>query len=124
MENQLTLRQKLNFFICSFIGILGISLVPEILTEDDKLDKVDDILMLVLSFVVIAWARRNNNINSSSSMPVWFLVIAILIKIGAIAIEHADKEAVGDDFGVLAALIIAFIFVGWMLYKNKQTSRL
>jgi predicted membrane channel-forming protein YqfA (hemolysin III family) len=115
------IARRINFFTASFLGVLGISLVREVIQEDDPADKIDDALFFLLGLLVIWWYKKKGYNLSSSIQSVWLFFIGIIIKVGAIMVEHADKEAVGDDFGILAALVIAFIFVLWMNIQNKKT---
>jgi drug/metabolite transporter (DMT)-like permease len=114
------LARRVNFFTASFIGILGLSLIGEVIMEHDMEDKVDDILMVILGLAAIYWYRRTGHKLNKTIGSVVIVGIAVLIKVYAIYIEHADKEAVGDDFGILAALIIALIFIIWQTLRNKK----
>jgi hypothetical protein len=114
------IARRINFFTASFIGVLGLSLVSEIIMEDDRMDKIDDILMVALGLSAIWWYKKSGYKLSKTTGSVIILVIALIIKFFAIYIEHADKEAVGDDFGILSALILAFVFVIWQTLHNKN----
>ena len=111
------LAKKINFFTASFIGILGLSLIGEVIMEDDPMDKIDDVLMVLLGLAAIWWYKKTGYKLNKTIGSVVFMGIAVLIKIFAIYIEQADKEAVGDDYGILAALVIAFVFVVWQTFR-------
>lgn len=115
------LARRINFFTASFIGVLGLSLSSELFLENDLPDKIDDALMLLLGLLTIYWYKKTGYKLGKSSASVIIIGIGILIKAFAIYIEHADKEAVGDDFGIIAALIIAFIFVTWQTLRRKRS---
>lgn len=118
MEKDLEKPQKLNFFASAFVSVVGFSLVSEIFMENDLPDKIDDTLMVILAAISVYWYKKNAL--KKSAMPIALFVVAIAIKIMAIVIEMDDKEAVGDDFGVLAALIVGFIVVIYQYMKLKK----
>lgn len=113
---------KINFFVTSFISILGITLIYEIIKENDVADKIDDSLMVILGIIAIWWYRKTGHRGEDSKPAVIISGTAVAIKILAVAIEHADKEALGDDIGILIALISAFALVVYMVYFSKKKS--
>lgn len=114
------LARRVNFFTASFVGVLGIAMATEIFREDDPADKIDDILMVVLAGAAIYWYKKTGYKLNKSLASIIFIAAAILIKLLAVYIEHADAEAVGDDFGVLAILIVALVFVVWQTLIRKK----
>ncbi len=116
-EKNENLPQKLNFFSTAFISIMGFALAAEIFQEDDFLDKIDDILLLVLGVVAIIWYRKNAN--KKTLAPVWFLAIGAVVKFAAMVIEHKDASALGDDIGVFVALVIGLCVAVYQYRKLK-----
>lgn len=112
---------KLNFFVGSFLGIMGVALAPEILMEDDVLDKIDDLIFLILGAVAAYWYQKNPSDRSNKSMVL--VVLALVTKFGAILVEMADKEAVGDDIGVFIGLVLATALVVSQYRKLKAVER-
>ncbi len=55
--------------------------------------------MFLLGVVGIIWYLRTANKYSRTIWPIILLVVALLIKIFAVAVEFPDPEDVGDDFG-------------------------
>ncbi len=113
------IARRINYFTAVFTSVLGFSLTSEIFMEDGVPDKIDDIFIVVLSAVAIFWYLSQGHKASRTLGSILLLAGGIAIKALAIAIEHADKEAVGDDYGVISALIFAFIFVVWQTIANK-----
>lgn len=116
------LARRLNFFTASFLGIVGISLIGEVFQEDDFPDKIDDFLIFILGLAAIYWYKKTGHKLEKASSSLVFLVIAFLIKLGGIIIEHADKEALGDDIGVFIPIVIALIFVAWQVFTHKKNN--
>lgn len=114
------LVKRLNFFTASFLGIVGISLVGEVFQEDDLPDKIDDFLIFILGLAAIYWYKKAGYKAEKATLSIIFLVVAFIIKLGGIFIEHADKEALGDDIGVFIPIVLALIFVVWQTYFHKK----
>ncbi len=113
--------RRINYFSTAFVSILGFSLTSEIFQEDDFVDKIDDILMLLLSIGVIIWYKKKGYKAEKTAMSLLAVGIGLVIKIIAIVIEHADKEAVGDDIGIMVGLVLAFAFVLWHTLGLRKT---
>jgi len=111
---------RINYFCASFISILGLSLAGEIFQEDDGPDKVDDMLLLIIGIGAIWWYKKKGYKAESVKGSLVFLFLALATKIGAIVVEHADAEAVGDDIGVAIGIVLAIIFVFWQKFSLKK----
>ncbi len=115
------LIEKVNYFTFSFLGIIGLTVLPEVFQENDLPDKIDDALLFILGLVGIWWYRKHST-HGKANVSVIFLAIGLFIKIIGIIIEHADKEALGDDLGVGTALLLALILVAWQIYHSRTKS--
>jgi hypothetical protein len=114
------LARRLNFFTASFVGILGFSLIAEIFQEKDSEDKLDDVLILLLGVGAIVWYKKTGHKVSNAVGSAIILGLGILVKLIGVYIERSDKEALGDDIGILVALLLAFIFVLWQIFLHKK----
>lgn len=114
------LARRINYFTSSFVAILGFSLISEIVQEDDMPDKLDDLGMLILAIGSIWWYKKNGYKTISAMPSVLILGIGLIIKLGGIMIEHADKDALGDDIGIFVALLLAFVFVVWQVFRSRS----
>lgn len=47
-------------------------------------------------------------------------VLGVLIKLMGIYIERGDKDALGDDIGILIVLVLGLIFVTWQVLTHKK----
>jgi drug/metabolite transporter (DMT)-like permease len=111
---------RVNYFSATFISLLGFAMAPEILQEDDFPDKIDDILLLVIGLIGVWWYKKRGFKADSTKGSILLIGASLLVKIGGIIIEHADKEALGDDIGVTIALLLAFLFILWQKFSHKE----
>lgn len=115
-------KTRINFFVASFISIVGLTLVSEIIMENDIEDKIDDVVLLVLGLIAMWWYKKSGNKGASVIPAIWISGIAVIVKIAAVIIEHGDKEALGDDFALLTACLLSFIFVVWQVLSHKKNA--
>ena len=120
MQIKEAISRGLNLLGVSIVGLSGFAFMPEIFLENDVPDKIDDITLLVIGVAGIIWYLTKNNRYQRSIMPVVLVVLALLTKIGAIIIEHADKDAIGDDMGALVLFVLATILVVYQYKKNAK----
>lgn len=114
------LARRLNFFATTFIGLLGLTLIYEVISENDPMDKLDDVLILLLGIVSIWWYKIKGYRSESAFSSIVILGLGLLFKVIGIFIEHADKEALGDDIGIAITLVLGFIFVTWQTLSHKK----
>ncbi len=113
MNLQESINRSVNLLGATLVGLAGFAFIPEAFLENDWPDKVDDTLLFILGMVGIWWYQRARNRFARSLAPVAFVALALIIKIGGIAIEFSDAESVGDDFGGLILFVLALGFVWW-----------
>lgn len=112
--------QKTNFFVGAFLSLLGFSLAPEILLENDLPDKIDDALFFIIGLFAIFWYKKNSS--KLSFVPVVLIFLGFFTKLFAIYIEYKDKEAVGDDIGIFIGLALALVLVH-IQYRKMRGNR-
>lgn len=119
MQARELVNRTTNLLGTSLTAIAGFAFVPEIFLEQDRVDKIDDILLLIFGIAAIVWYKKAGNRFKRSIMPVVFTGLGLGAKILALLIEFRDKEAVGDDFGGLLVFLLSFIFL-WYMYKKDN----
>lgn len=113
---------RLNYFVISFVAILGLTMISEVFMEKEWADRADDLFMVLVGLYSIYWYKTSKAISSRTWMPIILLGLCFLSKVWAIKVEFNDKEAVGDDYGVITALILALIFsVQQLVSMGKKT---
>jgi hypothetical protein len=110
-----------NLVTVAFLATLGLGILVEAFREVEWIDKVDDILMVLLALWALVWYFQQDHRHARSYTP-FFLVLAVLaVKIVALIIEFGDADAVGDEFGVLLPLIAMTILTWVLVRKAKRT---
>ena len=117
MTIQESVNRTVNLVGTTIVGLSGFAFLPEVFFENDVPDKIDDGVLFVLALVAIWWYKRAHNRFERSIAPVVFVGLALLTKIGAIAVEFGDAASVGDDFGALILFVLSLGLV-WYLYKG------
>jgi peptidoglycan/LPS O-acetylase OafA/YrhL len=107
-----------NLFVIVFLAAIGISVVAEIIMETDLIDKVDDMIIVGLGIIGAVWYFRNYT--KRSYVPLILAILAFAAKIFAFIVELDDKAAVGDEFGILPALLLLIIITAVTLMKSKK----
>lgn len=121
MTIQESINRGFNLLAISITALAGFAFAPEMFVETDMPDKIDDALLFVLGIVAIFWYRKNNNRYVHSVLPVAFVIIGLLIKIGGLLVEIADPESFGDDIG---GLIMFGLSAGFIVQQFKKTKQL
>lgn len=117
---QESINRTVNLVGVAIVGLAGFAFLPEVIFENDVPDKVDDALLFIIGIAAIWWYRRAKNSVMRSAMPVVFVALALLTKIGAIMVEFDDAESVGDDFGALILFVLSLGLVWWLYKKAAQ----
>lgn len=122
LQSQLVNRGN-NLASVAIAALSGIAFLPETFIESEGPYKLDDALLFILGIIAVVWYKRAENRFKRSLVPTIILSLALLTKIMAIAIEHTDKNDVGDDFGALILFISATIFSLWLYNKSKVSTK-
>jgi hypothetical protein len=121
MKTSEAIARGFNLMLVAIIALAGFAFAAELFLEDERLYKIDDIALLLLSFGSIWWYTNGRNRFRVSLAPVLMICVALLIKIGALVVEFSDAADVGDDFGGVSLFILSVIFV---LYQYRKTKKL
>jgi peptidoglycan/LPS O-acetylase OafA/YrhL len=115
-----SINRTVNLLGVAIAGLAGFAFAPEAIIEPDWIDKVDDTLILLIGIGAIVWYLQNANRYARSIIPILFVGAALLLKIFAIAVEIADPEDVGDDFG---GLILFALATALLIYEYVKAGR-
>ena len=122
MTVQEAINRTTNLVATSVVALAGFAFAPEMFIEDEPTHRMDEGLLLLLAIGAIIWYKRGENRYKRSLVPVYLTAGALLIKVMAVVIEHADKEDIGDDMGALVLFILATALVVW-LYRKSAPSK-
>ena len=117
MTVQQALNRGYNLLVCSFLFVSGLAFGTVAFNEADTEDKVDDLLLLGLGIITVAWYFVGKNRFSRSIVPVVFAALMLAAQAWGIFVENSDKEAFGDNIGG------AIVFSSVMLISLYQYFR-
>ena len=109
-----------NLLMSGFLAVLGFGLSPEIIRETEWIDRADDIMLVILAIAASSWYLYGTNRTRRSLVPFGLLIIALITKFAAVALEISDVEAVGDEFGVIPVLILIVALSGYLLFARRE----
>lgn len=106
-----------NLFLIGFIGVVGLTGIPEGVGEGGVKGAFDEVGLLLAGLAAVAWYSRNRY--SRSLVPLAFVGVDVLMKVAALIIEDPDDR--GDDVGTLITLIV--LLVTWsVVYLRTRTA--
>lgn len=105
-----------NLIATTLIAFSAFAFSPEAFMEDKMLYKVDDTLLFLLGCGAIWWYRKGKNKFKRSLIPVLFISVGFVIKLGGLLVELKEKDDMDDDHAGVILFLLAIIFV-WYLYK-------
>jgi hypothetical protein len=109
-----------NLLMTGFLAVLGFGLIPEIIRETEWIDRGDDIVLAILAIAVSAWYLSGNNRFRRSLVPFCLVVVALITKFVALAIEISDPDALGNELGTIPVLLLFVILSGYVLYSTRD----
>ena len=114
-----------NFFVVAFLAIIGGSLVTELYQESEWLFRVDELLIIAIAALAVAWCLVGQHRLTRSPVPMLLAVVALGAKVFGLILEIKDAADVGDDIGIVQMLIL-FTIVAVVAYisMRRQTLRL
>ena len=77
-------------------------------------------MLLVLAIATSSWYLYGNNRSLRSLVPFWLLIVALITKFAALALEFTDLDVVGDEFGVIPVLILIIALSGYLLFAKRE----
>jgi hypothetical protein len=110
-----------NLLAISLIALPGLAFFLEFFMESEWPNKLDEVALFFLGIAAVFWYLKGDNRFKRSLVPTIMVAAGMVIKIAAVAIEFADKDDLGDDFGGLILLICAFLLVWWQYQKAPES---
>lgn len=116
------INRGLNFFAVAVLGIEGFQALFEAITENELIDKIDDLIVVGVAIRAIIWYIRGNNKTKRSFFPGVLLLVVLAAKIGAFFVEHDDAQAIGPDYGILSVIVLTIIIFSWQYYSVRKSN--
>ena len=109
-----------NTFAATLLLVLGLGFAELIFGEPDPLDKIDNIILLVVGVVAVPWYFTGKHRFERSSVPIALGGVALAGQILGIFIEINDPKAVGDDFGGLTIYAVTLVALIVLYAVNRR----
>lgn len=109
-----------NTLAAALLGVLGFGFTELIFGEPDPLDKIDNIILLGIGVIAIAWYFTANHRLQRSPVPIGLGLVALIGQILGIFIEINDPAAIGDDFGGLTLYALTLILLIALYSVNRR----
>jgi hypothetical protein len=93
-----------NLFMVGLLAFAAIGVFPEIIRENELLDKADDAFITLCAVAARAWYFTGKHRYQRSWLPFGLLAATWVVKVLAFANEFDDPAAVGDEFGLVIPL--------------------
>jgi uncharacterized membrane protein (UPF0136 family) len=108
-----------NLFLIGFIGVIGLTGIPEGVGEGGIKGGFDEAGLLLAGLVGTAWYVRNRY--ARSLVPLAFVGADMLMKVAALVIEDPDDR--GDDIGALITLTVLVVIWSVVYLRTRQPVR-
>jgi peptidoglycan/LPS O-acetylase OafA/YrhL len=108
-----------NLFLIGFLGVLGLTGIPEGVGEGGVTGAFDEAGLLLAGVAAAAWYSRNRY--ARSLVPLAFAGADILIKVAALVIEDPDDR--GDDVGTLITLVVLLVTWSVVYLRTRPALR-
>ena len=111
-----------NFFVVAVLGIVAGSLVGEVPAEGLWIFRLDDLLMIAVGIVAIAWYLTGQHRYQRTYIPLALAVAAFAAKVVGLIIEFKDVIEVGDDYSTIQALFFLIIVSSVAYYRTRPST--
>jgi hypothetical protein len=119
MSIQETVARGYNFFVAAVLGIVAGVLVGEVPEEGSWIFRIDELLVIAIGIVAVAWYLTGQHRYQRSLVPLALAVAAFLAKVLGVIIEFKAVLEVGDDYTVVQALLFLVIVAGVAYYRTR-----
>jgi hypothetical protein len=109
-----------NLLVTAFLVAVAISLLGDLPQEHEFIDHLDEILIILTGVGCLVWYLLGQHRYELSLIPLGLLALALIFKIIAVAIEIGDATAIGDDFGLLPAILVMLIISSYVVIRARK----
>lgn len=111
------LNRGYNLMIVAFLFFIGLSMGASAAPEGDFSDKIDDLGLLAIGLVAVAWYLTSGRAKRSA-VPLALTMLALAVQALGVVIEAGDKTSVGDNIGGMVMLAPFTVFALWQFMRH------
>jgi hypothetical protein len=110
-----------NLMIVAFLFFIGLSMGASAAPEGDFTDKIDDLGLLAIGLIAVAWYLASGRAQRSV-IPLALTLLALAFQTLGVFLEVGDKTSFGDNIGGLVMLAPFTLFAFWQYVRQPEES--
>jgi uncharacterized membrane protein len=107
--------------IVAFLFFIGLSMGASAAPEGDFTDKIDDLGLLAIGLIAVAWYLASGRAQRSV-IPLALTLLALAFQTLGVFLEVGDKTSFGDNIGGLVMLAPFTLFAFWQYVRQPEES--
>jgi hypothetical protein len=107
-----------NLFAVAIVAAVALVGAPEVFTEGGVRGGLDDVAILAVATAGGLWYWRHRR--AGSLVPLAVLGLSLIAKASAILIEDVDDR--GDDFSVMAIIVVALLIWSAIYVRSRRAT--
>jgi len=123
MTTQEAVQRGNNLLAIAIAALSGLAFFPEFFFEDEASHRLDEVGLLLVGLVAIAWYLTGTHKLRRSMVPLALLGADLVLKIVGLVLELGDKEDLTDEFGALILFVLATIVVAWLYISGRSAEQ-
>jgi hypothetical protein len=117
MTSEQILNRGYNLMIVAFLFLIGLSMGADAIPEGDFTDKIDDLGLLAIGLIAVAWYFTSGRARRTI-IPVVLVGLALAFQILGVFLEVGDKASFGDNIGGMVILVPFTLFALWQYIRQ------
>ena len=109
-----------NMLVAAFLGLAGLTFGSDLFVETDPIDKLDNALLAVVGVIAVGWYLMGRHRFESGLTPFALAGAALVVQIGAFALEAGDSTAIADDIPGMIIFVTFLIVLAVVRSANRK----
>jgi hypothetical protein len=113
-----------NLMMTAFLFVGGLAFGLSAISEGDLPDKIDDIAVLAIGVIALAWYRLGSSRFQRSWLPLLLVALTIASLVVGILIESGDRQSLSDNATGMWLYVPLLILGVWEYFRPFRVARL